>query len=144
MINKITNSSEETMQLGQEFSKLLREKDLVLLEGNLGGGKTTFVKGVLKGLGYKKEVLSPTFTLVREYPTKKFMVYHIDLYRLEDKSAITDLGLEEYFYRPDSITFIEWGQKIELALSCYIKLVFNYLGQDSRDIKVYFKQRRSQ
>jgi tRNA threonylcarbamoyladenosine biosynthesis protein TsaE len=128
-----TNSSEETIKLGERFSKILKEKDIVLLEGVLGGGKTTFVKGVLGKLGLKRKILSPSFTILRQYLTRNYYIYHIDLYRL-DKRDIFNLGLEDYLYAPKSITFIEWGEKIEKSLPSYIKVRFSFLGEYARQI----------
>ena len=78
--NIITNSTEETQKLGKSFSKYLKPGNIVALIGNLASGKTSFVKGVLKGLDYKYEVTSPTFTLINEYYAKS-KVIHVDFYR---------------------------------------------------------------
>ncbi|MCK5393688.1 MAG: tRNA (adenosine(37)-N6)-threonylcarbamoyltransferase complex ATPase subunit type 1 TsaE, partial [Candidatus Omnitrophica bacterium] len=112
MIIKKTLSSKETVNLGKRFSQFLKDKDVVLLEGSLGGGKTTFIQGVLKGLGYRKSVLSPSYTLIREYKTKTFFTYHLDLYRL-DVGDLFDLGLNEIICSDNSLVLIEWGHKIE-------------------------------
>jgi|TARA_B100002003_G_C13906223_1_gene441254 tRNA threonylcarbamoyladenosine biosynthesis protein TsaE len=129
----ISRSDKETLALGRKFSEVLQEKDVVILAGQLGGGKTTFTKGVLKGLNYKGRVLSPTFTLVRNYPTKKFGVYHVDLYRLKTKDTL-NLGLEDFIYCPKTITLIEWGKKIEQELEKYILIEFSYLKENSRKL----------
>lgn len=130
----ITHSSEETFALGKNFSKILKDKDVVVLEGALGGGKTTFVKGILKEFGYRGKVLSPSFTLVREYKTRNFYIYHIDFYRVTlDK--IFEMGIiEDYLYASGTITFIEWGQKIDKVIPSYIKIAFSYRGENSRKI----------
>lgn len=138
MAQIITNSSSETIKLGQSFSSLLNPADVVLLEGDLGGGKTTFVKGILLGLNYKKNVLSPTFTLIREYQTKRLIVYHADLYRLGD-SDYQDLGLWEYFYSTSGVTLVEWGEKIEKLLPRYIKIKFDFLDDNHRKITLSTK-----
>ena len=78
--NKIVESPEECINLGVEFSKFISNGDIIILEGELGSGKTTFVKGVLKGLNYASEVTSPTFTLINEYHADKKII-HIDFYR---------------------------------------------------------------
>jgi tRNA threonylcarbamoyladenosine biosynthesis protein TsaE len=82
----------------------------VLLIGNLGAGKTTLVKGIVKGLGVAApdEVTSPTFTLIHEYGGG---VYHVDLYRLETAREVASLGLDEFFDRDDAIVLIEWGER---------------------------------
>jgi tRNA threonylcarbamoyladenosine biosynthesis protein TsaE len=133
MLKIITNSAQETILLGRKFSKILKEKDVVILMGNLGGGKTTFIKGILRGFGAKTKVLSPSFTLIREYKRKKKFICHADLYRLR-KSDIFALGLEDYFYTTRSVVLIEWGEKIENYLPRYIKVKFSFLGEKSRKI----------
>ncbi len=122
--------------LGRRFSKLLKKGDVVILEGDLGAGKTTFAKGLLKGLGYRGRVLSPSFTLIRQYADKNYLVYHVDLYRL-DKKASLDLGIEEFLYAKNNITLIEWGGKIKPALGKYIAVKFSYLGEATRKILVW-------
>ena len=138
-MNKIyTYSAKETIDLGRKFSRNLKEKDVVVFEGILGGGKTTFIKGVLRGLGIKAKVLSPTFTLIREYPNKKLHIYHMDLYRIKEKS-IFELGVEDLLYAKSSIALIEWGEKIEDCLPSYIKVEFSMLGENKRRIKFSLK-----
>ena len=138
MIIKKTLSSKETVNLGKRFSQFLKDKDVVLLEGSLGGGKTTFIQGVLKGLGYRKSVLSPSYTLIREYKTKTFFTYHLDLYRL-DVGDLFDLGLNEIICSDNSLVLIEWGHKIEDELEQYIKMEFVFIGENERKIKFSFK-----
>jgi len=130
----ITNCADQTIKFGKKFSHLLREKDVIVLSGALGGGKTTFIKGVLNGLGRKSGVLSPSFTLVRHYRASKLDVYHIDLYRLDEHPEIFGLGIEDYLYAPCSIVLIEWGEKIEELLPRYIKIEFFYEGLERRRI----------
>lgn len=134
MIKKYSFSAIETIALGENFSKSLGKKDVVVLEGALGGGKTTFIKGILEGLKIKCKVLSPTFTLMRHYTNNKLHIYHIDLYRLNDME-IFDFGLEDFLYVKNGITIIEWGEKIEYCLSTYLKVVFSILGEEKREMK---------
>ena len=129
-----SNSATDTVAYGRIFARVLREKDVVILEGALGGGKTTFTKGILAGLGYKKRVLSPSFTLLRQYDLKKISVYHLDLYRLEF-SDIFDLGIDDFLYFERIITLIEWGSKIKERLDKYIKIEFVFSGENIRNIK---------
>lgn len=82
-----------------------------MLDGDLGAGKTTFTKGLALGLGIKKNVKSPTFTIVREYHEGRLPLYHMDVYRLEDASA-DDIGLDEYF-NGDGVSVVEWSQFID-------------------------------
>jgi len=128
-----TNSAEETIACGRRFAKILKINDIVVLEGALGGGKTTFVKGIVAGLGYTKRVLSPTFTLLRQYRLKKMNVNHLDLYRLSAKEAGNE-EFQEYLYPRDSITLVEWGEKVEDGLASFIKVEFYFLTEDKRKL----------
>lgn len=104
----------ETVSLAKEFAKMLVGGEVVLLGGDLGAGKTTFTKHVLKSLGVKDDVTSPTFTIMREYKTKKFKIYHFDMYRLSSGVEAQEFGLEDYIYSGDkgAICFVEWSQNI--------------------------------
>jgi tRNA threonylcarbamoyladenosine biosynthesis protein TsaE len=137
-----TFSEQETIKLGEDLSGILKEKDVVVLTGQLGGGKTTFIKGLLQGLGYKRRVLSPSFTLMREYTGKKVTVCHVDLYRLNTKNDMFSIGIEDYFETPKTITLIEWGEKIEEMLPRYIKIAFFYEGQSRRKIIISTKGKK--
>jgi tRNA threonylcarbamoyladenosine biosynthesis protein TsaE len=128
-----TNSAQDTIALGKKFFSALNSQDIIVLEGDLGGGKTTFIKGVLGGFGYRKRVLSPSFTLVRQYKIKNKFVYHIDLYRLQRKDCL-GLGIEDLIYSKDSLTLIEWGDKIRDDLDKYIDIKFIFLGENKRKL----------
>ena len=128
-----TDSAQNTIALGKRFFRVLNPQDVVVLEGDLGGGKTTFIKGVLEGFGYQRRVLSPSFTLVRQYKIKNKHVYHIDLYRLQRKDCL-DLGIEDLIYSKGSITLIEWGDKIREGLDKYIDIKFLFLGENKRKL----------
>ena len=134
-----SNSASQTINFGKLFSKLLKGGDVIVLEGALGGGKTTFTKGILAGLGYKKRVLSPSFTLLRQYDLKKMSVYHLDLYRLEFND-IFDLGIDDFFYSEGTVTLIEWGNKIKNELDRYIKVEFVFSGENIRNMKFSAKE----
>jgi tRNA threonylcarbamoyladenosine biosynthesis protein TsaE len=105
----LTRSEEETIELGEALAQRLPERSVVLLIGDLGAGKTTLAKGIVKGLGAARieDVSSPTFTLIHEYGPR---VYHIDLYRLEEEREVETLGLDEIFAKP-AVTLIEWGER---------------------------------
>ena len=133
-----SNSASQTINFGKLFSKVLGGGDVIVLEGALGGGKTTFTKGVLAGLGYKRRVLSPSFTLLRQYDLKKVSVYHLDLYRLEF-SDIFDLGIDDFLYSERIITLIEWGNKMKEELDKYVKVEFVFSGENTRNIKFSVK-----
>lgn len=104
-----TASDEETIALGERLARELPPRCVVLLVGNLGAGKTTLAKGIVKGLGAAapEDVSSPTFTLIHEYGDR---VYHIDLYRIEDAREVRTLGLEELLDR-DAVLLVEWGER---------------------------------
>jgi tRNA threonylcarbamoyladenosine biosynthesis protein TsaE len=108
--------------LGQAVASVLDRGDLVSLTGDLGAGKTTFVRGAARGLGVPEgHVLSPTFTLVRQY-RGTVPVYHLDVYRLERIQDVIDLGFEELL-DPDGVSFVEWGDAIEgLLLDDYLEV----------------------
>ena len=105
-----TNSEEETIELGRRIAGELPPKAVVLLIGNLGAGKTTLAKGILSGLGVAEpdEVTSPTFTLIHEYGGGR--AYHIDLYRLDSRTQVATLGLDEILDR-EAVVLIEWGER---------------------------------
>ena len=106
-MQRITRSEKETAALAKEFSKLVKPGSLILLVGDLGAGKTTFVKYLVKALKIRAEVLSPTFVLERIYANKKLEVHHYDLYRLEDENALEDLNILENL-DGGCICIIEW------------------------------------
>jgi tRNA threonylcarbamoyladenosine biosynthesis protein TsaE len=103
-----TDSPDETEGFAQKIAKKLRPSDVLLLEGDLGAGKTTFTKGLAKGLGITKVVKSPTFTIIKEYQGD-LPLYHMDVYRLEN--SCEDLGFDEYF-EGDGVTVVEWASMI--------------------------------
>lgn len=104
----------ETQKLAKKFAKTLVGGDVVLLNGDLGAGKTTFTKFVAKALGVKDEVVSPTFTIMREYNAKRFKVLHFDMYRLENSDESTGFGFDDYIKNTDygAVIFIEWSERV--------------------------------
>ncbi|AFH49622.1 Putative kinase [Ignavibacterium album JCM 16511] len=104
----ISNSEEETRQLALEFLKVLKSGDVVVLNGELGTGKTFFIKKITEALGIHN-ANSPTFTLVNEYQGK-VRIYHFDFYRINKEAELHDIGLEDYLADTEAITFIEWGE----------------------------------
>ena len=120
----ISHSSEETQCLAMRLGALLSGGELLLLDGQLGTGKTTFTQGLAKGMGITDVVSSPTFTLLKEYTSQSrsdtenetrrgLALYHFDLYRLDNPDEIIDLGFEDYFYGSD-VCVIEWAAKADL------------------------------
>ncbi|MGM0546723.1 MAG: tRNA (adenosine(37)-N6)-threonylcarbamoyltransferase complex ATPase subunit type 1 TsaE [Bacteroidota bacterium] len=111
----MTTSESETIARGREFVSDLKAGDIVCLTGDLGAGKTHFVKGMAQGLGINQnEVSSPTFTLINEY-YGKMPLYHFDCYRMESPQEAMEIGAEEYFYG-NGVSVIEWPERIESLL----------------------------
>jgi tRNA threonylcarbamoyladenosine biosynthesis protein TsaE len=105
-----SRSAGETFEFGRSIASGLKRGDVLALKGDLGAGKTHFVKGVARGLGIEVEVTSPTFTLIHEYSGGGLPLYHIDLYRLDSAEEALRIGLDEYL-RSDGVTAIEWADK---------------------------------
>jgi tRNA threonylcarbamoyladenosine biosynthesis protein TsaE len=110
-VRLFTRSAEETRAVGEALAPSLRSGDVVSLTGDLGAGKTTLVQGAARGLGIRDRVLSPTFTLVREYHGD-LPIHHLDIYRLDWVQDVLDLGFEEMI-DAEGVVFIEWGDAIE-------------------------------
>ncbi len=131
----LTESKEETKNLGKNLAPLLNRGDVVLLEGDLGAGKTTFTGGVAEALGVKEDVISPTFNIMKCYFHGRIPLYHIDAYRLEGQNI--EIGLDEYI-EGDGACFIEWPQYITpLIPDEHLEIVLSNMGGDKR--KIVFK-----
>jgi tRNA threonylcarbamoyladenosine biosynthesis protein TsaE len=133
LVARVTHSPDETILLGRELAAHLQPPCVVLLEGDLGAGKTTLVKGIVAGLGAAREdeVTSPSFTLVHEYGSEG-RVYHADLYRIEGARDLATLGLEEF---AAATVLVEWGEKLgdDAPLPC-VRIRLEHLGHDERRI----------
>ncbi|HXF25813.1 MAG TPA: tRNA (adenosine(37)-N6)-threonylcarbamoyltransferase complex ATPase subunit type 1 TsaE [Bryobacteraceae bacterium] len=130
-----TESAEETISLGEQIARELPARAAVLLIGNLGAGKTTLAKGIVKGLGAGEpdDVSSPTFTLIHEYGPK---VFHIDLYRLDRAEEVATLGLDEIFDR-EAVVLIEWGERfLELMPKQRVEIRLTTEGENTRRIEI--------
>jgi tRNA threonylcarbamoyladenosine biosynthesis protein TsaE len=110
VVTYISGSAADTETAGREFARDLPAASVVALTGELGSGKTRFVKGVVAEIGAPGEVTSPTFTLIHEYLGGRVPVYHFDFFRIEDRASAERLGLEEYFFG-DGICVVEWADK---------------------------------
>lgn len=106
-MNKQSHNENETKALAALIAKYLKPNMTILLEGQLGAGKTTFTKGIAEALGIKRVIKSPTYTLIKEYTDGRLPLYHMDLYRMEDAED-EELGLDEYFYG-GGVAIVEWG-----------------------------------
>ncbi len=108
----ISHSPAETEAFGEQFGRAVKHGWVITLSGDLGAGKTQFVKGLARGLGVTARVHSPTFTLVNEYGGGRLKLFHLDLYRLEIPAQILSAGIEE-FLSPDGAAVIEWAERLE-------------------------------
>ena len=128
----VTKSKEETRALGKRLSAFLSSGDVVLLEGDLGAGKTTFTGGVAEGLGVQEDVMSPPVNIMKCYFHGRIPLYHIDAYRLEGQNI--EIGLDEYI-EGDGACFIEWPQFIEPLLPDEkMEIILKNEGGDQRSI----------
>lgn len=116
----ITHSESQTKKLGEILASEFFGGETILLQGNLGAGKTVFAKGIAKGLKIKKPITSPTFILMKVYKVKNHKtiknLVHVDCYRINSEKDIQGIGLEEYLNRSDSVCLIEWPEKIKKIL----------------------------
>ena len=135
MIVHTTESEEQTAAVARELAGGLAAGDVVLLTGDLGAGKTAFVRGLADGLGIDiAEVSSPTFTLVHEYRGGRLTLYHVDLYRL-DRAATEDLGLEELGVA-DGVLAIEWPDRLTQSLAPATSVQIEITGGTTRRIAI--------
>jgi tRNA threonylcarbamoyladenosine biosynthesis protein TsaE len=116
----ISQSEDDTTRIASEFAATLRGGEIVLLSGELGAGKSVFVRGVARALGVTERVISPTFVLMRVYDitghtTIRHLV-HVDAYRIEGPVEIQAIGLEEWLDREDSVVMVEWGERASMTL----------------------------
>jgi tRNA threonylcarbamoyladenosine biosynthesis protein TsaE len=120
-----------TQSLGRALGQSLEAGSVVLLEGNLGSGKTTLVQSLGEGLGIKDLIVSPTFTLINEYPEGRIPLYHLDLYRLQP-AEVADLHPEYYWNAqesPPGIVAIEWPERLPYLPSSYLQIIFQFREQ---------------
>ena len=111
MATLISHSPADTEALGERFGRAAQRGWVIALSGDLGAGKTQFVRGVARGLGIAGRVHSPTFTLVNEYGGGRLKLFHLDLFRLETAEQILSAGIEEYL-SPDGVSVVEWAERI--------------------------------
>jgi len=131
----ISHSPAETEALGEKFGRAAAPGQIIALSGDLGAGKTQFVRGLARGLGISGRVHSPTFTLVNEYGGGRLKLFHLDLYRLETPAQIISAGIEE-FLQPDGVTVMEWAERLTQAelkgRTIFVRL--NILSETEREI----------
>ena len=135
-LNITSHNESETIALAKKLAPLFRPGDLVVLKGELGAGKTAFVRGLAEALGLDGEAVnSPSFTIVNEYPGER-PLYHLDLYRINDPTELEEIGWDEYLQRPGLIV-VEWGDKAGHHLpSQYYVISFQIIDENTREINV--------
>ena len=136
-MNQITKSNKETIEFGKELAQKLIGGDILLLNGDLGAGKTTLVKGLAAGLDVTEEITSPTFTLMNVYDSKnKLKLVHIDTYRLKNQEELLEIGVEDYLGEKNIICVIEWPEKIKglLKNKKTISVDIEHVDENSRKI----------
>ena len=137
-----THSAEDTIALGRKLAAELAPFRLILLQGDLGTGKTTLVKGIAEGLkaAEQEDVTSPTFTLIHEYRGPETNIFHIDLYRIEKRRELDTLGIDELLTEDHNLLLIEWGEKFAQIVSAADgQIAITRLSDQDRKIKVTHK-----
>ena len=129
----ITHSPEQTEAVGAALGKLLKPGAVIAYQGDLGAGKTAFTRGVALGLGARESVTSPTYTIVNEYLSGKYPLFHFDMYRLASSDDLFDIGWEDYLDR-GGICAVEWSENVADAMDGAIVVTIEKLGEDSRKI----------
>ena len=130
----ISHSVEDTMNIAEKLASKFTGGEVVLLNGDLGVGKTVFCKGIALGLKVDDLITSPTFTIVREYDGDKLKLYHFDMYRVEDEDELYELGLDEYF-NERSVCVIEWN-KIKINAKKVFIVDIKRINDNEREISV--------
>lgn len=138
MIRIFLADAEATRSLGRILGQSLLPGSVILLEGDLGAGKTTLVQGIGEGLGITDSIVSPTFTLINEYREGRISLYHLDLYRLQPEE-VEALNLETYWEgleMPLGIVAIEWAERLPYLPPSYLRLNLTYLSDGGREAKL--------
>lgn len=134
-IELVTNSANDTIEFGKSVARAVEKGAVISLVGDLGAGKTTFAKGVARGLGIMGNVTSPTFTILNEYVGEEKRLYHFDFYRIEDPDELVELGFEDYFPSADGLTIVEWAEKAPSVLpKKFYQITFEKIDDDKRKI----------
>jgi len=138
-LNIVSHSEAETAALAQKLALFFRAGDVIVLTGELGAGKTVFVRGLATGLGIGEDLVnSPSFTVVNEYPGGKLPLFHFDLYRLGDPSELQEVGWDEY-RRRDGLIVVEWGERAGYQLPpAYYRVKITPLNEQQRQIDVAY------
>ena len=130
----ITHSVKETRAFGEKLAVSLRKGDVILLEGELGAGKSELARGIAKGLGVTETVTSPSFTILNVYESGRYPLYHFDWYRLESAEELYELGMDEYL-GGDGVAVVEWPERCpEVIPGKAIRIRIRVLGEERREI----------
>ncbi len=137
----LSNSEKDTIEIAKDFAKTLNGGEVICLHGNLGAGKTTFMKGVAEFFKIEQdEIISPTFIIANQLQTKDEKIkniIHIDAYRIEDEDNMLETGILEYFEDKNSVVFVEWSEKIKSYIpDNSINIYFEIKDQNKREIKI--------
>ena len=138
----VTENEEQTIAVGEKIAGVLQKGDVLVLKGDLGAGKTHFVKGIAKGVGSGELVTSPTFTILNVYEGGRVVINHFDMYRLSGKEEASELGFEEYFDRTTSngVSVVEWPEQVEgLIKPPYYEIEIKKTDKDEQR-KIYFRR----
>ncbi len=135
----VVDGLRETSKFATKFAKTLRGGERILLNGDLGTGKTTFTKFLAKALGVKEDVTSPTFTIMKQYQGRKLKLYHFDMYRLDGGLEATGFGFEDYLYDLDdkSVVIIEWSEMVkDILQGDFIVINITRLDENKRKFEI--------
>ena len=131
----ITNSPEETEQVGAALAQTLQPGTVIAYRGDLGAGKTAFTRGLARGLGYAEPVTSPTYTIVNEYLGGRLPLFHFDMYRLASSDDLWDIGWEDYLDR-GGVCAVEWSENVADAMENAILVTIEKTGPEARRIVI--------
>ena len=131
----MTNSPEETEDVGRALGKIVKPGTVLAYTGDLGAGKTAFTRGLAKGLGVTEQVTSPTYTIVNEYLSGRIPLFHFDMYRLTSADDLWDIGWEDYLDR-GGVCAVEWSERVAEVLEGTIRVCIEKTGENTRRITV--------
>ena len=131
----ITNSPEQTEQVGVALGKILPPGTILAYEGDLGAGKTAFTRGLARGLGAGDMVTSPTYTIVNEYLSGRIPLFHFDMYRLSCADDLWDIGWDDYLDR-GGVCAVEWSENVQEAMEGAIRVRIEKTGEETRRITI--------
>ena len=131
----ITNSPEETENVGERLGRCLRGGEVIAYLGELGAGKTAFTRGLARGLGIQMRVTSPTYTIVNEYTGGRLPLFHFDMYRLSSADDLFDIGWEDYLQR-GGVCAVEWSENVQEALENAVTVRIEKRSDETREITI--------